>query len=185
MVLHEGLITTFHIHERCTICVKNFYLSFGKNGKTETLFGDWDGKILNTGRDCSTGPIVLYRSEESAFKEVPEILVDTGTIRLDFYDNAQVDGDSITVVVDKNVVVSHQKLNAKPITIYITIDLNQSFHEVEMVAENLGSIPPNTAVLIVTANGKRHQLFLSSTESKSAMVRFVYDKKANAVMPDE
>ena len=185
LVLHEGLITTFHIHERCTICVKNFYLSFGKNGKTETLFGDWDGKILNTGRDCSTGPIVLYRSEESAFKEVPEILVDTGTIRLDFYDNAQVDGDSITVVVDKNVVVSHQKLNAKPITIYITIDLNQSFHEVEMVAENLGSIPPNTAVLIVTANGKRHQLFLSSTESKSAMVRFVYDKKANAVMPDE
>ena len=185
VVLNEGIVTTFHIHERCTICVKNFYLSFGKNGSTETLYGDWDGKILATEKDCSTGPIVLYRSKESAFKEVPEILVDTGTIRLDFYDNAQIDGDSITVLVDKNVVVSHQKLNAKAITTYITIDLNHSFHEVEMVAENLGSIPPNTAMLIVTANGKRYQLFLTSTESKSAMVRFVYDKKAAAAVSKE
>jgi hypothetical protein len=177
LVLHEGIITTYHIHERCTICVKNFYLSFGKNGNVETLFGDWDGKVLGSGNDCSTGPIVLYRTKESAFREVPEIVVDTGTIRLDFYDNAEVDGDSITVLVDKNVVVSHQKLNTKAITTYITIDLNQTFHEVEMVAENLGSIPPNTAMLIVTAGGKRYQLFLTSTQSKSAMVRFVYDKK--------
>ena len=145
------------------------------------FFGEWDGKILGTGNDCSTGPIVLYRSQESAFKEIPEIVVDTGIIRLDFYDNAEIDGDSITVLVDKNVVVSNQKLNAKPITTYITIDKNHTFHEVEMVAENLGSIPPNTAMLIVTAAGKRYQLFLTSTESKSAMVRFVYDKKSEQV----
>ena len=31
------------------------------------------------------------------------------------------------------------------------IDLQHRFQEVEMIAENLGSIPPNTALLIVTA----------------------------------
>jgi type IV secretory pathway VirB9-like protein len=45
-----------------------------------------------------------------------------------------------------------------------------------MVAENLGSIPPNTAMLVVTAGEKRYQLFLSSTTEKSARVRFVYNK---------
>lgn len=175
--LNEGLITTFHIHERCSICVKNFYLSYGKNGNIETLYGDWDGKILGSGDNCSTGPIILYKTKESAFKEVPEILVDTGTIQLDFYDNAQVDGDSISILVNKKTVASHQRLNTKPISIKVNIDLNNTFHEVEMVAENLGSIPPNTAMLIITAGKERYQLFLTSTESKSAMIRFVYDPR--------
>jgi hypothetical protein len=48
-----------------------------------------------------------------------------------------------------------------------------------MVAENEGSIPPNTALLIITAGEKRYQLFLSSTQSKSAVVRFVYEKGAS------
>jgi hypothetical protein len=74
-------------------------------------------------------------------------------------------------------VVSHQRLTTKPITTFIRIDLNNTFQEIEMVAENLGSIPPNTAMLIITAGEKKYQLYLTSTESKSAMVRFVYDQK--------
>ncbi|MFL5740672.1 MAG: hypothetical protein ACJ75B_10675 [Flavisolibacter sp.] len=177
LILHEGEVTTFHIPQTCKICVKNFNLYYSKTGNVETLSGEWDGKILGTNADCSTGPITLSRIKESAFKEVPEVLVDTGTLRLDFYDNAEVDGDSITVLVNKKIVVTHQRLTTKPITIFLTIDLNNTFQEIEMVAENLGSIPPNTAMLIITAGSKKYQLFLSSTESKSAMVRFVYDKK--------
>jgi hypothetical protein len=69
-------------------------------------------------------------------------------------------------------------LSAKPITLFVTIDLVNKFQEVEMIAENLGSIPPNTALLIVTAGKKRYRLYLTSTESKNAMVRFVYDPDA-------
>ena len=50
-----------------------------------------------------------------------------------------------------------------------------TFQEVEMVAENLGSIPPNTAMLLITAGDKTYRLYLTSTEEKNAMVRFVYD----------
>jgi hypothetical protein len=177
LVLHESVVTTFHIPQTCKICVKNFILTYSRSGNIETLSGQWDGKILGTNADCSTGPITLSRIKESAFKEVPEVIVDTGTLRLDFYDNAEVDGDSITVLVNKNVIVSHQRLSTKPITIFVKIDLVHTFQEIEMQAENLGSIPPNTAMLIITAGQKKYQLFLSSTESKSAMVRFVYDKK--------
>lgn len=180
LILHEEYVTTFHIPNTCTICVKNFYLNYSKEENIETLDGNWDGKVLTTGMDCTTGPISLSRIKESAFKEIPEIAVDTGTIRLDFYDNAIIDGDSITVMVNKNVVVLHQLLSTKPITIYVTVDLNDSFHEIEMIAENEGTIPPNTALLIVTAGTKKYRLFLTSTKIKSAMLRIIYDKEKHA-----
>jgi len=182
LILHEEYVTTFHIPNSCTICIKNFYLTYSKEGKVETLQGNWDGKIMNTGMDCSTGPITLSRIKESAFKEIPEVAVDTGTIRLDFYDNATIDGDSITVLVNKNVVVSHQLLSAKPITTYVTVDLGNTFFEIEMVADNLGTIPPNTALLIISAGTKKYQLFLTSTKTKSAMIRIVYDKEKHSFL---
>jgi hypothetical protein len=141
----------------------------------ETLIGGWTGYILDKGTDCMAGSITLSRVKESAFKAVPEVIVDTGTIKLDFYDNGEIDGDSISVKVNNKIVLSNQKLSAKPVTTSLRVDLNNPFQEIEMIAENLGSIPPNTALLIVTAGDKRYRLFLTSTESKSAMVRFVYE----------
>lgn len=177
LTLHEEYVTTYHIPQTCKVCIKNFYLFYTREGNVETLSGSWDGKIKDSELGCSGGPITLSRIKESAFKEVPEILVDTGQIRLDFYDNATIDGDSITVLVNKNIVVTHQLLSARPVTAYVTVDLNNPFQEIEMVAENEGSIPPNTALLIITAGSKKYELFLSSTKGKSAMIRIIYDKK--------
>lgn len=174
--LQEGAVTTFKIPDHCSVCIKNYELQYSRTGDKETLSGEWNGKIMGSGADCQIGSIVLTRIRESAFKEVPEIAVDTGEIRLDFYDNGEIDGDSISVLVNNKVVLSHQKLSAKPITSFVRIDLQQTFQEVKMVAENLGSIPPNTALLIITAGTKRYQLFMTSTETKSAMVRFIYEK---------
>jgi hypothetical protein len=174
--LQEGLVTTFKIRPECKVCIKKYELYYSREGKVETLSGRWTGVIQGTTISCEAGDIVLTRIKESAFKEVPEVAVDTGRLRLDFYDNNQIDGDSITVKVNGKVILSHQKLTAKPITAYVAIDLQNTFQEVEMIAENLGSIPPNTALLIVTAGERRYQLFLSSTETKSARVRFVYDE---------
>ena len=49
-------------------------------------------------------------------------------------------------------------------------------HELIMVAENLGEIPPNTSLMIVTAGDKRYEVRITSTEQKNAMVRFRYVK---------
>jgi hypothetical protein len=150
----------------------------------EILKGLWTGDVMNTRASCGGDSIILTRIQESAFKDIPEIKVDTGTLRLDFYDNAIIDGDSITVLVDNRVVFSHQRLTEKPLTTFIQIDLANPFHEVEMIAENQGSIPPNTAILIITAGEQRYTLNMNSTETKSAKVRFVYEPKgSNASSP--
>jgi hypothetical protein len=175
LIIQEATVTTFKIRPDCQVCIKRYELEYSNNGEQETLTGGWTGYIMGSRQNCQDGSIVLSRIKESAFKDIPEIAVDTGQLRLDFYDNAQVDGDSITVRINGNSILSHQRLSTKPITTYVNIDVNNTFQEVEMVAENLGTIPPNTAILIVTAGADRYQLFLTSTETKSAKVRFIYD----------
>jgi hypothetical protein len=54
----------------------------------------------------------------------------------------------------------------------ITVDEAHPHHELIMVAENLGSIPPNTSLMIITAGTKRYQVFISSNEQKNAKVIF-------------
>lgn len=176
--IQEKDIVTFHIPADCVPCVKNYELRYSYTNGKEVLSGNWSGKVMNTNFECQPGQIVLTRITESAFKEIPEINVDTGTLRLDFYDNAIIDDDSISVYVNKKLVLTHQRLSLKPITTYVKIDLQNTFQEVEMVAENMGSIPPNTALLMVTAGEKRYRLYLTSTEIKSAKVRFIYDADA-------
>jgi hypothetical protein len=176
--INELKVLTFHVPPDCIPCIKQYNLSYEKQDNKEVLTGDWGGTTMNNYASCPPGKITLSRVAESDFDHIKEIKVDTGTIRLDFYDNAQVDGDIITVLLNNQPLASNQKLTSKPITLEIKVDLNNKEQEVTMVAENLGDIPPNTALLIITAGGKRYQLYLTSTEKKNAQVRFIYENPA-------
>lgn len=174
--LQEEAVTTFRIPMQCKVCIKQYELTYSRSGNKEFLKGDWSSVPNAEYIHCDSGPITLSRVRESAFKDIPEINVDTGKIRLDFYDNGEIDDDSISVRINNQIVLTHQKLGAEPITTFIKMDLNNTFQEVEMIAENVGSIPPNTALLIITAGKKRYELFLTSSDQKSAKVRFLYEK---------
>ena len=191
LLINEIKVLTFHVPSDCVPCIKKYSLSFHKGDNEEQLRGSWGGITMGNKVACPSGTIVLTRMISSDFKTEPklpitltqrnnklirEIKVDTGTIRLDFYDNGIIDGDTISVYVNGNTVVSNRMLTAKPITTYVRIDLNKTEQEVIMVGENLGAIPPNTALMIITAGEKRYQLYLESDEQKNAMVRFIYEK---------
>ena len=182
-------VTIFQIPPDCIPCIKKYSLSYHKGGNEEQLRGTWSGKTMDNKSNCPPGTIVLTRIKKSDFKPalpptlterkaelVREIKVDTGIIRLDFYDNGQIDGDTISVYVNSMPVVSSQRLTAKPITVNVRIDLRRTQQEVIMVGENLGAIPPNTALMIVKAGDKRYQLYLTSDDKKNALVRFIYQK---------
>ncbi|HVG42960.1 MAG TPA: hypothetical protein VM888_15215, partial [Chitinophagaceae bacterium] len=143
------------------------------------LTGEWGGTVMNTRTACAPGRITLDRVVESEFNHIKEIKVDTGTIRLDFYDNGEIDGDTVSVMLNDKVLVSNQRLALKPITVEVKVDLDHREQEITMVGENLGSIPPNTALLIVTAGKNRYQLYLTSTGKKNAQVRFIYELKSD------
>jgi hypothetical protein len=102
-----------------------------------------------------------------------EIPVSGDSIELRFYDNAEIDGDSIALFLNNKMIFEHIRLLGSPYTIKLAVtDLNAS-NELTMVAENLGSIPPNTSYMVVMVGDKRYGAQLESTEGSSAMVRFV------------
>jgi hypothetical protein len=100
------------------------------------------------------------------------IEVESKTFTVDMYDNGQVDGDTISLYFNGKLMVSRQRLSTEPIHLNITIDPTRNDNELVMYAENLGSIPPNTALMVVTVGDKRYEVNISSSEQTSGTVRF-------------
>lgn len=131
-----------------------------------------DSKISN---ETSLTP-TLKGFEPRRKEVVRTIAILQPTFHLDFYDNGAIDGDSITVFYNGKVVLSHQRLSEKPISLDLTLDKNAKENIVTMYADNLGTIPPNTALMIVTDGGKRYEVRMESDYGKSGSVIFVPEK---------
>jgi hypothetical protein len=114
-------------------------------------------------------PLILKTRENALVKRIE---TEAGEIKMEIYDNGQIDGDSVTIYHNNTLIKSHMRLSQKPITITIDVDASQPHHEIIMVADNLGTIPPNTSVMIITTATNRYELFISSNEQKNAKVVF-------------
>lgn len=110
-------------------------------------------------------------------KLVTVIPVTGDSIELRFYDNAVVDGDSIAVFLNDKMVFEHVRLNNKPYSLTLSVNDLPEDNEMVMVAENLGTIPPNTSLMVAIVDGKRFEARLESTENSSALIRFIKQKK--------
>jgi hypothetical protein len=110
----------------------------------------------------------LITRKKKIFTTIP---VEGDSIMLSFYDNAIVDGDSISLFLDGKMLFTHVKLSDKPYTVTIAVTDLKDESEVVMVAENLGAIPPNTSYMVAIVGDKRHTASLASTEESSAVIR--------------
>jgi hypothetical protein len=97
------------------------------------------------------------------------------TVQITLYDNATIDGDTVSVFVDKNAVIINQLISARPLTFTVTLKEPGKPVEIIMQAENLGSIPPNTAVMVIQAGKKRYEARLRSSFEKHAVVIITYN----------
>ena len=104
---------------------------------------------------------------------VQEIPLTGDSVELRFYDNAEIDGDSIAVFFNDKMLAEHIRLSDTAYIIKLPVAALQQSNDLVMVAENLGSIPPNTSLMIAMVNGRRYEARLASTENSSALIRFV------------
>lgn len=102
------------------------------------------------------------------------LVVDVKNITLNVYDNGVVDGDIVSIYYNKKLLVSKQLISEKAITIQVELDENSSIHEITLFAENLGSIPPNTALVVVLAGSKRYELHSSASLTENAVLTLEY-----------
>ena len=106
-----------------------------------------------------------------------ELIVESDSVELNFYDNGDIDGDSISVFLNSRAVLTHKGLSAKAINLYMLMDSTKEVNEVSMFAENLGSIPPNTALMVVSDGVHRYEVYMSSSLTQNSAVRLRRKKK--------
>ena len=113
-------------------------------------------------------PVIEKRNNDL----IKEFTVDHDSISVTLYDNGDIDGDSITLIYNDKILTTHQRLTDKPLTYWIKIAPGNQRNELQMYAENLGSIPPNTALMIIYDGNKRYEVNIKSTEKTNGSVSF-------------
>jgi len=102
---------------------------------------------------------------------VNEIEVESDSLQVDIYDNGEIDGDIISLFYNRQLIVFNQKLTHKSLKINLKLDSTQAVNEISMFAENLGLIPPNTALMVVSDGKHKYELRVSSSLEKNATIR--------------
>jgi hypothetical protein len=118
-------------------------------------------------------PKVLSTRENELVKT---IIANAGDISINIYDNGSVDNDTISVYLDKKLILSKKRLTERALKLNFTLDEMNAEHELVMVAENLGEIPPNTSLMVVSAGDKKYEVRITSTEQKNAVIVFKLQK---------
>lgn len=199
MVIIESAVLQYNIPSYCIPCIKTYDLFWTQNGIEEALSGEWKGHEMGNLTACPPGKIYLTRQTESLFpvevvqndtlsslqramniqkreKEVVQnVIVDTSNIKIELYDNAEIDDDTVSVFLNNTLLLHKKRLTDKPLVLNISAFPNTDY-ELMMYAENLGKIPPNTSLMVITAGKKKYEMRISSNEQKNAVVRFRYEK---------
>lgn len=108
---------------------------------------------------------------------IKTIEIDNETFRVDLYDNGEIDGDSISLFYNGRLLLSHKRLSDKAITLTLKVENKKDINELVMYAENLGEIPPNTALMVVTDGDSRYEVRILSDLKNSGAIRFVHKDK--------
>jgi hypothetical protein len=117
-------------------------------------------------------PWVLVGREN---KLVKKIITNSKKISLDLFDNGTIDNDTIIVFDNKKLLVNKKRLSYKAIHLEFDFTENLREHEVIIVAHNMGTVPPNTALLLFKDGKVRQEYFITSTNKINAKILIVYE----------
>ena len=102
---------------------------------------------------------------------IRNVFFTSDSLVLSLYDNGTVDGDTVSVVLNGEVIIAKKGLSANAIrtTIHLSPDKGDSLQLI-MYAENLGAIPPNTGVLIIQDGNNRNEIRFAGDMQKSSAI---------------
>ncbi len=126
--------------------------------------------------------IVEYLTKRINKKPI-EVFTYADSVTVEIFDSGIHDKDSVSVIYNRTLVVDKHELKVnKPIKFKVRVDKERRNNEMVIVAENLGTYPPNTAVMIITDKfGKHEEIMLSTDLTTNEVVIFIrIDKQADS-----
>ncbi len=119
-----------------------------------------------------TGDERLQKNE----KLIGSIVATSQQITLALWDDATEDGDSISINIDGRWIVQGFPVKKNPQ--FITVTLKPGPNTITFIADNLGTIPPNTSVLEIIDGKKRKSFTMETNLEKNNLIKIYYDVQA-------
>lgn len=101
-----------------------------------------------------------------------ELVFSSDSLVLTLYDNGEIDGDTVSVYINGEVVLPSQGLKSSAIRKTIHPPAGAETFTLVMFAESLGKYPPNTGLLVIRDGNDVYNLRFSSDFQKSAGIVF-------------
>lgn len=109
-------------------------------------------------------------------KLIGSIVATSQQITLALWDDAKEDGDSISINIDGKWIVQGFPVKKNPQ--FITVTLKPGPNTITFIADNLGTIPPNTSVLEIIDGKKRKSFTMETNLEKNNLIKIYYDVQA-------
>ncbi|RYY88852.1 MAG: hypothetical protein EOO15_07855 [Chitinophagaceae bacterium] len=119
-------------------------------------------------KSSPTRPATLSFAERQIYT-VQTVTVLSDSIQIALYDNGLVDGDSVSVVLNGEPILRHVKLSEAAVRYTIKLPSKEDY-ELVLMAENLGTLPPNTGLLVVTDGTERYNVYFSADLNTNARI---------------
>ncbi|MBK6635815.1 MAG: hypothetical protein IPG38_17350 [Chitinophagaceae bacterium] len=123
---------------------------------------------------AKTKPVVNAAADivNRTIETIQSVYYNTDSLELTLYDNGEVDGDTVSVLMNGEVIMPRVGLSTNVVRKKVsTVNSGDSIVLV-MYAENLGTLPPNTGLLIVYDGETRHEIRFSGNLQKNAAIVF-------------
>jgi len=130
----------------------------------------------NTSATKSSGQILPWVLVGRENKLVKQVIVNSPSISIDLYDNGTIDNDTIMIFDNKVLLLENKRLSYKATHLDVNFNKDNNRHEIIIVAHNLGTVPPNTALMVVKDGNNRQEIYITSTLSVNAMIIFEQKK---------
>ena len=111
--------------------------------------------------------VLAYTQRKEHLHQSVDITADS--LMLSFYDNGVVDGDSISVYLNDQLIVPSTQLRSVATKKGIYVG-GLSEIKLVLVADNLGTIPPNTGLLIIRDGDKSYQVNFTADMQTNASI---------------
>ncbi|HPH33008.1 MAG TPA: hypothetical protein PLB49_14210, partial [Chitinophagaceae bacterium] len=112
----------------------------------------------------------MIAGRKSEFSQ--EVYFKSDSLILTLYDNGEIDGDTVSVYLNGEVVMPSQGLKSSAIRKIIHMDDGLETFTLVMFAESLGKYPPNTGLLVIRDGNDVYNLRFSSDFQKSSGIVF-------------
>ena len=112
----------------------------------------------------------VIEGRKSEFSQ--EVNFKSDSLLLSLYDNGEIDGDTVSIYMNGDVIMPRQGLKSAAIRKTIYLPAESEEFTLVMFAESLGKYPPNTGLLVIRDGEDVYNLRFSSDFQKSSGILF-------------